>query len=311
MNSPWLSVIMPIYNGAKFISAALESIGAEQDINLEIIAVDDGSTDETVDVLRQFSQRIPLTIVERGVGNWVENTNFGMEQARGEWMCFLHQDDLWRPGRLYAVRQVLNANPSLVLHAADFIDRKGHMVGRWRCPLPTGERGSPPDRTVARLLVQNFIPLPAALFRRIDALQVGGLNPGLWFTADWDFWLKLAALGRTIYLPQSLAAFRLHSQSQTVVRSDKCADMRQQHQIVFDQCWANWRERLAQPERIECAAQLSREINLALAARHHGEPIDWKRLMAAMAVGPGTWSYCLKNSRLVERVVSRLRAGLY
>ena len=57
------------------------------------------------------------------------------------------------------------------------------------------------------------------MFSRAAAIEVGGLDPDLWYTADWDFWLKLAAAGPTAYLPRPLAGFRIHAQSQTAVRS--------------------------------------------------------------------------------------------
>jgi hypothetical protein len=86
--------------------------------------------------------------------------------------------------------------------------------------------------------------------------------------------------------------------------------MSQQYQTVFEKHWAIWNTRLGNSENVRAAAQLSRQINVALAARHHGEPVAWKSLLSTMAVAPGTWSYCLQNSRILERVVSRLRAGL-
>ena len=105
MTAPWLTVIIPTYNGAaRYLPAALESIVAQDDPNIEVIAVDYGSTDATLTILDSFASRLPLTIIQRRVGNWVANTNLGLEHAHGEVACFLHQDDLWRPGRLAAVR---------------------------------------------------------------------------------------------------------------------------------------------------------------------------------------------------------------
>src|SRR5947209_6668813 len=154
----WLSVIVPTYNGAAYLPAALESIVAQADPDIEVIAVDDGSTDETPAILDSFANRLRLTVIRRRVGNWVANTNLGLERAHGEWACFLHQDDLWRPGRLPAIRPALADRPSLVLHAADFVDPAGRPVGRWSCPLP---RTSAPASTVARLLGPNLVPVPA------------------------------------------------------------------------------------------------------------------------------------------------------
>ena len=114
-----------------------------------------------------------------------------------------------------------------------FIDEDGKRLGIWRCPLPAHRRPVDSRRLIQRLLVQNFIAMPAPLFRRDLALQVGGLNESLWYTADWDFWLKVATVARTAYLPEPLTAFRLHSGSQTVRGSQKLDEFRGQLESVL------------------------------------------------------------------------------
>ena len=327
MGTPWLSVIVPTYNGAAYLPAALESIIAQGDPDVEVIAVDDGSTDTTPAILESFANRLRLTVIRRRIGNWVANTNLGLEHARGEWACFLHQDDLWRPGRLRAIRYVVGpasrAGPSraarlaaptkpgrttLIVTAAEFITSAGRSVGTWRCPLAAVNS---PARVAERLLVQNFVPLPAAVFRRTEALKVGGLDPELWYTADWDFWLKLAALGPTRYLPRPLAAFRLHPESQTVKRSGGMAEFRRQHEIVFERHWPLWRANLSKPTRIETAARLSIETNVLLAGLLHRGGMDCRRLATAtIEAGMSGTAHFVNSSRLFERVTARLRAGL-
>lgn len=312
MSAPWLSVIVPTFNGAAYLPAALDSLVAQRDPDIELIAVDDGSTDETPAILESFAGRLKLTVISRRIGNWVANTNFGLERASGEWACFLHQDDLWRPGRLAPVRRAIaETNPALLLTAAEFITTKGRSVGKWRCPLAPGPSCNTPAHIASRLLVQNFVPLPGAVFRRADALAVGGLDPDLWYTADWDFWLRLAARGRTRYLPQPLAAFRLHRESQTVKRSGGIEDFRRQHDIIWERHWPIWRDRLANPERVEAAARLSVEINVLLAGLLHRGGIDWRRLLTAcVKANPAAWGHFVNSSRLLERVAARIRGGL-
>lgn len=100
MSKPWLSVIVPTYNGAAYLAQTLASIECQVDGNIEVIAVDDGSSDATLAILNAYSSRLPIRTIRRGrIGNWVANTNFGLAEARGEYVSFLHQDDLWLPGR--------------------------------------------------------------------------------------------------------------------------------------------------------------------------------------------------------------------
>jgi glycosyltransferase involved in cell wall biosynthesis len=306
-------VIVPTCNGAAFLPAALESIVAQNDPNIEVIAVDDGSTDETPAILDSFAGRMRLRVVSRRVGNWVANTNLGLQSANGEWACFLHQDDLWRPGRLAAaVRALAETNPALLLTAAEFIIAGGRTVGMWRCPLAPGVVGNSPSHVAGRLLVQNFVPLPTAVFRRAEALAVGGLDPDLWYTADWDFWLKLAARGQTRYVPRPLAAFRLHPESQTVKRSGGIDGFRRQHDTAWERHWPIWRDFVANPGRIEAAARLSVEVNVMLAGLLHRGGTNWQRLIAAAAgAGLGGATHFVNSSRILERVSARVRSGLF
>src|SRR5919109_258307 len=139
MSVPWLSVVIPTYNGSSYLSQALESIILQGDQDVEVLAVDDGSTDDTVSILQSYSHRLPMKVVEQQrVGNWVAATNRGLEMATGEYVCLLHQDDVWMPDRLGSIRRHLeDAAPSaLLIHPVWYVDSEGKSVGRWRCPLP-------------------------------------------------------------------------------------------------------------------------------------------------------------------------------
>lgn len=311
MRRPWLSVIMPTYNGAEYLPAALESICAQKDDNIEVLAIDDGSTDETLTVLRRYAGNLPMQIVERGrVGSWVANTNYGFSLARGEYVCFLHQDDCWLPGRLAALRALATSHPSVVLflHAAVFIDAMGRRLGVWRCPLPHTYRPLPPERVRERLLIQNSIAIPAPLFRREEALRVGGLDEQLWYTADWDLWLKLAAAGETLYDPRPRACFRIHALSQTMRQSGDDAEFRRQHQAVLQRHLSSrLGERGRLPPLLHPIAQFSAEVNSALASFLHRRMPDWPALLRyGLHLGPAGWHRFLRDSRILERVFARL-----
>src|SRR6202008_2800453 len=92
------------------------------------------------------------------------------------------------------------------LHPCYIIDASGKRLGLWRCPLPGGF--VPSAILFERLLVQNFIAIPAPTIRRDAYLRVGGLDNHLWYTADWDLYFKIAAIGRVYYHPCPLACFR-------------------------------------------------------------------------------------------------------
>ena len=161
-----ISVIMPTYNGEQFLAASLESVRQQFADDIELLIVDDGSTDGTLDIIRRFAESMPLRLITPGrIGNWIAATNIGLREATGEWTCLLHQDDLWLPGRIATIRAAIgNAKGSLIVHNAKFIGPQGQSLGPSTCPLPPGD--VPSDLFIERLLVQNFIALPSPAFRR-------------------------------------------------------------------------------------------------------------------------------------------------
>jgi glycosyltransferase involved in cell wall biosynthesis len=314
VSRPWLTVVMPTYNGARHLPAALESLRKQADSDLEVVAVDDGSTDETVAILKSFSHSLRLEVIERRhQGSWVANTNHGLSLASGEWVSFLHQDDLWLPGRLAALRAVLANRPdlSLILHASRFIDEHGKRLGTWRCPLPGDGRPLDRRQLIQRLLVQNFIAVPAPLFKRHLALKVGGLNEGLWYTADWDFWLKLAAVARATYLTRPLAAFRLHPSSQTIRGSQKLEAFRSQLESVLRAHLDSSGVAGGDGCALEPLCRFSLEMNVGLAGALHGMTAPWARLgLQFLSLGPNGWRRYLYDSRISERVGARIRGRI-
>ena len=237
IEQPWLSVIIPTYNGSKYLAAALDSVLVQQDKELECVIIDDGSTDDTLSIVAGFEDKLKIKLITKArAGNWVANTNYALKEANGVYACFLHQDDLWLEGRLERIKQAIAAYPqaALYLHDSVFIDEQGKPLGSWRCPLSAKQNLISAEAMKEKLLIQNFIAIPAPVFRREAALEIGGLSNELWYTADWDFWLKLAKQGDTCYLAQPLAAFRVHGDSQTIRRSSGVAEFRQQMRLVVD-----------------------------------------------------------------------------
>jgi len=314
---PWLSVVLPVYNGARFLPAALDSIRAQQTADLEVIAVDDGSSDGTREILRHYQSRLPLSIVARPHrGNWVAGTNHGIGLARGRWISILHQDDGWFPGRLQALRRIAEATPAagLILQPAEFVDAAGRRLIGWRCPLRGQRRPLPAGLLLERLLVQNFVAMPAPLVRREAVLRSGLLDETLWYTADWDLWLKLAAAERAVYDPRPGSWFRLHAQSQTACGGQGLDDFRRQLEVVLARHLPiAVRLDPGISARSAAAARFSIEMNVALKAAALGQRPDWRLLAGqAFALGPSALGRYLRHSRIVERVGARLLArGLF
>ena len=318
--APWLSVIIPTYNGAAYVAQALDSLVVQDEAGMEIIAIDDGSTDATLDTLQSYRGRLSLQVLERKHGgNWVARTNEAVRTSRGTHLSLLHQDDVWLPNRLAVLRPLLVRHPvaAMVVHAATFINAQGRKVGTWRCPLPTAPRILARQRVFQRLLVQNFIAAPAPLFRRAAAEAAGWLDESLWYLADWDLWLKLTGLGEVVYCPQPLASFRLHAASQTFVRSGEAEELKRQHAMVHSRHLAALSSDIGALRAITRAARFSADVNILLAGLWGcGNRTERTANIAAMMARlitlgrAAVWAY-LRYSRIFERVSARLRAGIF
>lgn len=305
---PLLSVVMPVYNGERFIAAALESVRGQHD-GIELVIVDDGSSDRTLDIVRDFAKVLPIRLLTpRRIGNWVAVSNIGLREATGDWACFLHQDDLWLPGRIERLRgEMESAEDALVLHNAIFVGPDGRELGPWTCPLPEGD--VPQERFIERLLIQNFIAIPSPVFRRNAAIGSGGLDEGLWFSADWDLWLRLGALGPVRFIAETLSAFRVHPASQTAARKVLPEEWETQLTTVLARHLQNLPVTGNLRAKVERAGMASIAVNSALLAASRGEPVSPSQVfLKLLALGPSGWHRYVRDSRIVQRVRSRLKA---
>ena len=308
----WLSVIVPSHNGERWLADALQSIVDQGNAGIEVIVVDSSDAATSCEIARGFFDRLALRLFRRpDLLSWMAKTNFAVATATADWVCMLHQDDLWVSGRCAAITGWLAACPRSVmhLHAVYVIDAAGKRFGQWRCALPTSVLPVPPQMLLERLLVQNFVAIPTPTIRREAYLQVGGLDEQLWYTADWDLYLKLLSVGDVYYHPEPLAGFRIHGSSLTMSGSRSVEDFRRQMEIVLDRHIG----KLARSEQ-KTARRLghaSIAMNVALAALSSGRPGPVIAAVAKLlSLGPRGLLRYFRDSRIVERAYPRLRARL-
>lgn len=311
---PLVSVAMPTFNGERYLAEALDSVAAAIGVlanpgAVEILAVDDGSDDATPQILQSAAERLPVRILEGPRRrNWAASTNAAFRQARGEYVCSLHQDDRWRPERLARLLALAARHPEVDVwtHPVRFIGPAGAVLGLWRSPWPAGRPLAPVD-WFPRLLVQNVLAVPGVLFRRRILDSVGAMDERRPYTTDWDFWLRMAKRHTAWMVLEPLADFRLHSESQTLSLSRRHADfVAQLESVVADHRGAL--ARLGAAERWGRLADLGVEVNAWLAARAARMAWPSGRLArAALRVGPVGCLQYVRAAQLVPRVVARLR----
>lgn len=303
-------MIIPSYSGEQWIGAALTSLACEAAEGIEVFLIDSSPTPATRDIAQSYSDRLKLRIFERcDLLTWQSKTNFGVELARSSHICWLGVDDVWLPGRAAAARSWIDANSRAPLHLAPsaIIDKDGRKLGVWRCPLAAdGELTS--ALVTERLLVQNFIAAPAPVFRRDAWLDCGGLDENLWYTADWDIWLKLAARCFVYYHDRVTVGFRIHNNSLTATGSRDAELFARQMEIVLDRHLSKLG---GLRKGVERAARASITVNTALALASAGDPSGLLRaVLEIMRLGPAGIRRYFRDSRIVERMAARVRAKL-
>ena len=303
----WLTVVIPSYKGETWIKQALESIVVQWEPGIEVIFVDGGPTSAARRIAETYASRLDLVIFDRhDLTSWHSKTNFGVSMARSEHLCWLGVDDVWLPGRVVALKRWLSKYPDAALHlsASAIIGKSAHVLGKWRCPLPSECRLRRED-VLSRFLIQNFVAAPAPVFRRDSWIQCGGLDESLWYTADWDIWLKLTRLGPVVYHDEATIGFRIHAKSLTVTGSRDAEDFLGQMQVVVRRHSAA----IGDNAGVLRIADASMRLNLTLALVSQGK---WHSLLATLwqvlMLGPAGVSRYVINSRIHERLAARLRA---
>lgn len=209
MNLPPISLVTPSLNQGRFLRATLDSMLGQGYPALDVFVQDGGSTDETLQILEEYRERVP-SVSEKDEGQ-ADAINRGLSRASGDVLGYLNSDDLLLPGTLDAVGSAFAEDPRLrlVYGRAVFVDETGSEIG----PCLT----QPWSRE--RLADYCFIAQPAAFFRRSLWDEVGPFDTSLHHTMDYDFWLRAAERlrdGEVAYLDRNLAACRIHRDAKTV-----------------------------------------------------------------------------------------------
>lgn len=200
-----VSVIIPAYNAEAFISQTIESVLAQTYQQLEIIVVDDGSTDGTCRILQRYGDCIRFLHQEnKGVS---EARNAGVAIATGEYIALLDHDDLWLPEKLDKQIKILDADSDVALVYSDChrIDINGKLLFK-KFDILRPHRG----RVLAELFLENFIPCPTAVIRKQVLEKVGFFRPDLCFVEEYDLFLKVAELYPIDFVDAPLAKYRVH-----------------------------------------------------------------------------------------------------
>jgi len=200
-----VSVIIPSYNSGEYLRAAIDSALNQTFKALEVIVVDDGSTDNTVDIASSYGDKVILHQQENAGA--AEARNSGAKIASGEWLAFLDADDIWDPVKIE--KQLEHCGNYTWSHTDSvFIgfEQDGTVRCSDRCPKHGGN-------VLPMLIVNNSVSTSTVMVKREAFFEVGGFDKSLRALQDWDLWLKLAAKHELGYLPESFTQYMVHSGS--------------------------------------------------------------------------------------------------
>lgn len=204
---PEISVLMSCYNGSRWLAEAIDSVLTQTFKNFEFILVDDGSKDNTLEIIRAYAARDARVVaVSKKNTGLADSLNTGLALAKGAWVARVDQDDLCEPCRLERQLVFASGHSGLVLLGSGFaeIDEKGTIVKEYR--YPQHHAG-----LVARLeRLQGFFPHSSAFYRADAARCAGGYNTRITRAEDQRLWLELSLQGEIACLPERLVRIRKH-----------------------------------------------------------------------------------------------------
>lgn len=204
MINPTVSVVIPTYKHRDFVLATLDSVFAQTFTDYEVIVVNDGSPDDTAEVLRPLVESGRIRYIEQANAGQSQARNVGIEAAQGEFVALLDDDDLWLPDKLEWQVDALHQHPEAVM-----VYGATQAFGDTEFYSPEGE--VPSGRVYAAFLRRNWIMSPGQTLIRASALKtISGLDASLWGVDDWDLYVRLASVGEFLYRPQVTLRYRLH-----------------------------------------------------------------------------------------------------
>lgn len=234
---PEISVVIPSYSHAAYLAEAVQSVLDQSAHDLELIVVDDGSKDNSLEVLAGFSDPRLQVFSQENQGAHAA-INRGLHLASGEYLAILNSDDAYHPQRLEKCTQKLKENPSLSLVGShiEVIDTQGKLLGikhgyqdlsPWLLEMPERSFRAGDDLGAALLAENYWSTTSNYVFSRRFWQQAGDFR-SLRYTHDWDYALRLAQLGSQSLLPEPLVRYRVHPSN--TIRENQAA-------MIFEICW--------------------------------------------------------------------------
>lgn len=214
-----ISVVITAYNYGKYISVAIESALSQTYTDIEVIVIDDGSTDNTPTVMEQYASDARIRYIRQANQGQPKAKNRGVAESAGEFVAFLDADDIWMPNKL-ARQLTLFSDPEVgvVYTRRLWMDQHGAII-------PGNERTLRRGNILNHIFVDNFICFSSSIVRKHLLLDAGGFDENLPMGIDYDLWIRLAARCHFDFVDEPLVKYRTgHANlSKNITRRYECA----------------------------------------------------------------------------------------
>lgn len=207
---PKISVVMPCFNTVDYIERSIRSVVEQSYKNIELFIKDGGSTDGTVAIIKYYAKQYPQLIrwVSSKDKGQTEAINYGMKKVKGDIVCYLNGDDIYKSGTLDTVAKYFTENPNIMwaYGKADIIDGDDKRIRTW---ITIYKNFWLKNYSYNTLLILNYISQMACFWRRKVIRIVGEFDESQYYVMDYDYWLKLGKKFKAGVIDQYLASFRI------------------------------------------------------------------------------------------------------
>jgi glycosyltransferase involved in cell wall biosynthesis len=276
VSAPTVSVVIPTRNRRQMLARTLRTVLVQRDTDLEVLVVDEGSTDGTVDLLRELGDPRVRVLRNEAPQGVAAARNRGLLEAAGTWVALLDDDDLWSPDKLRGQLDAADrAGAAWAYAGAVAVDDALAVVRAYPSPAPAEVRDGLPLR--------NMVPAGASnvVLRRDLLDEVGRFDEALRHMADWDLWIRLGRAGAPAHDPRPLVAYRIHGGNASLDTPEILGEGRvieQRYGTPIDWATVHW---WVADSSLRGGRRLAAARQYALAARA-GQPRNWARAVNAL-----------------------------
>jgi len=222
---PLVSIITPTFNRADFLPEAIESVLSQDYGNFEFLIIDDGSTDNSKEVIENYMGSGKIRYFYQENSGQSVARNKGIAEAKGEFICFLDSDNRWLPEKLSASIEAFESNPGVDIVYGDviLIDEAGKEFSRKNMKRYSGQ-------ITKELLQDNCVSMNTTMTRTEKIREVGGFSRHVKVADDYDLWLRLSAICAYLYVPKLMADYRVMINQ---ISSDKTRRFASNEEIIL------------------------------------------------------------------------------